>query len=308
MTTWGRKIALWSCAVFLYLTATFLEGCGLRALANGHGGPIALNTAGGRTRQRRSASGVQRGESLTIAGLKVSVWRPAGHSAAPLVIFSHGFHGSSTQSTILMQALASHGYLVVAPNHRDSGFGTTRPQVGFGDAHSWSDETYRDRAQDIRLLIAALKADRSWSTSIDWPKVALAGHSLGGYTVLGLGGAWPSWRLPGVKAVLALSPYANPFIDKKTLGNVKVPVMYQSGTRDFGIGPFLKEAAFDPTPSPAYYIEFEQAGHFAWTDLNPKFQDSIAYYCLAFLDKYVKGDRTADPAKKRADVALLRVK
>src|SRR5262245_45916714 len=52
-------------------------------------------------------------ESVSIAGLRASVWRPRTRGRAPLVIFSHGFHGSSLQSTFLMTALAADGYLVI---------------------------------------------------------------------------------------------------------------------------------------------------------------------------------------------------
>ena len=45
------------------------------------------------------------GEEMAIAGLRVNVWRLAGgaSSAAPLVIFSHGFHGGSTKSFLSQQ-------------------------------------------------------------------------------------------------------------------------------------------------------------------------------------------------------------
>jgi len=256
------------------------------------------------------------GIDLQIGGLDVSVWKPAVTGPAPLVIFSHGFHGSSRQSVFLMKALAAHGYFVIAPNHKDSirpGAGLTgslKPEQSFGDVAAWSDATFRDRADDIRSLIMSLKADPAWSKQIDWNEVALAGHSLGGYTVLGLAGAWPSWKLPGIKAVVALSPYTNPYIERKTLNGIFVPVMYQGGTFDFGISPFVKKnsGAYDQTPSPAYYVEFRGAGHLAWTDLNPSFQGSIVYYTEAFLDKYVKGDRSADPARKLGDVCQLRSK
>src|SRR5581483_11242075 len=45
-------------------------------------------------------------ESISIAGVDVSIWRPKGAAApAPLVVFSHWFHGCSTQTTFLMKAL-----------------------------------------------------------------------------------------------------------------------------------------------------------------------------------------------------------
>jgi predicted dienelactone hydrolase len=273
---------------------------------------------GGLAERLRSARGGDRAkgsETADIAGLRVSIWRPSPQPGAhaPLVIFSHGFHGTSTQSAFLMRALAAAGYLVIAPNHKDAGGPgglRERPEMGFGKPDEWTDATYRDRADDITSLVRALRSDTTWENTIDWSKVAFAGHSLGGYTVLGLAGAWPAWKLPEVKAVLALSPYASPFINKRTLGGLHVPVMYQGGTRDIGISPSLGKGggAYDLTPAPAYYVEFQGAGHLAWTDLVQDFQSSIGYYCLAFLNKYVKGDGTADPAKRLGDVAALRVR
>lgn len=252
-------------------------------------------------------------ETIEISGITTSVWRPAAPGGpAPLIIFSHGFRGSSTQSTFLMQALAEHGYLVVAPNHRDSRpFGSaSTPQKPFGDPAEWDSTAYEDREEDIKALMAGLKADPQLSNAIDWSKVGLAGHSLGGYTVLGLAGAWPGWRLTDVKAVLALSPYCAPFVQRGTLSALKVPVMYQGGTRDNGITPFVSKegGAFDGTPTPAYFVNLDGAGHFAWTDLNPNYQDTINQYSIAFFDKYLKGDSSADPSRKLAGVAAVRTK
>lgn len=251
------------------------------------------------------------GEDTTLASLNVAIWEPVQAGKRPLVIFSHGFHGSARQSESLMQALCRAGYLVIAPDHKDSfrnGIGN-RPQVGFGKAAQWSDSTYKDRAQDIENLVAALKQDAKWSKRIDWERLSLMGHSLGGYTMLGLAGAWPSWKMPGLKAVVALSPYCAPFLSKKTLPSLKVPVMYQGGTRDSGITPFLKSAngAFSLTPAPVYLVEFEGAGHFTWTNFNKEQSktDLIDHYCLAFLSKYVLDDKSARPQEKLPGVSML---
>jgi predicted dienelactone hydrolase len=140
--------------------------------------------------------------------------------------------------------------------------------------------------------------------------VALAGHSLGGYTVLGLAGAWPSWKIDGIKAVLALSPYCSPYLKNGKLDAINVPVMYQGGTKDIGITPFVKRngGAYDVTNGQVYFVEFNDAGHFAWTDLKADFQESITFYSLAFLDKHVKGNSKVELTKKRADVTDLRAK
>jgi predicted dienelactone hydrolase len=212
-----------------------------------------------------------------------------------------------------MEALAANGYLVIAPNHKDAIGNRSlrdRPDARARDPERWTDATYKDRADDITSLVNALKASPEWERTIEWSQFALVGHSLGGYTVLGLAGAWPRWKLPQVKAVVALSPYAAPYISRRSLDRLGIPVMYQGGTRDIGMVPGLPKGgpAYELTSSPAYYVEFRAAGHFAWTDLTRQSHDSIADYTVTFLNRHVRGDRSADPAKRLSDVADLRVK
>jgi len=239
-------------------------------------------------------------QSIKIGGLDVVVWsQEAGHDVKqPVILFSHGFHGCATQSRFLMEAFASAGYIVFAPNHHDAVChgGTahwfSKSKAPLRKPEVWNDTSYRDRADDIRRLIDAIRADERFRTRVDWSRLGLAGHSLGGYTVLGLCGAWPGWKLPGVKAVLALSPYSQPFILKKTLAGLSVPVMYQGGTWDYGATPGIKKTvvSYEQSPAPKYYVEFKKAGHFAWTSIGitaPR--KEIIDYSLAFMNHYVKG-------------------
>ena len=253
---------------------------------------------------------------LRIAGMSVTMWsrNPDSPLTHPVIIFSHGLHGCATQSRFLMEAFASAGYLVFAPNHRDAACGQGRARSAqtaapLGRPETWTAATYRDRADDVAKLLNALRSDARYRTLGDWTRVGLAGHSLGGYTVLGLGGAWPEWKLDGVKAILALSPYSQPFEVKHTLGGVSAPVMYQGGTRDLGISPTVRkwQGSYDQSPAPKYFVEFDKAGHLAWTNLTTTAHKDIAAYSVAFMDRYVKGD-VADPVltKARADVTVLR--
>jgi pimeloyl-ACP methyl ester carboxylesterase len=237
-------------------------------------------------------------QTLTIGGTTVVVWSQGtgANVKKPVIIFSHGFHGCATQSRFLMEAFEFAGYLVFAPNHHDATCrgGETkwrgRPDVPFGQPETWDPTSYRDRADDVRRLLDALRTDDRFRTRADWSSVGLVGHSLGGYTVLELAGAWPAQTLGGVKAVLALSPYADPFIVHHTLDGLSVPVMYQGGTRDFGITPSLRKGmgAYDQSPVPKYYVEFEKAGHLAWTNMSNTAHESIVAYSVAFMNHYVK--------------------
>jgi len=145
---------------------------------------------------------------------------------------------------------------------------------------------FRDRADDIRRLLAAIRIDDRFRTHVDLSHLGLVGHSLGGYTVLGLSGAWASWKMPGISAVLALSPYAEPFMEQRTLSGLSVPVMYQGGNFDFMKMPGMHKTsgAYDQSPSPKYFVEFDLASHWAWTNFGFGVHDQIA----AYLDPYVK--------------------
>lgn len=248
-------------------------------------------------------------QQVVLAGMDVTVWSEgtAGSTPRPVIIFSHGFHGCATQSRFLMKALASAGYLVFAPNHSDAACNggksnwTDRPDLPFQRPGTWNENTYRSRGEDIRRLIEGIRKDDRFSALADLSRLGLAGHSLGGYTVLGLGGAWPGWKLDGVKAVLALSAYTQPFLNHGTLSDLSAPVMYQGGTWDFGITPALRKpmGTYDSSPQPKYYVEFKRTGHLAWSDIGIMAHDAIIAYSLAFLDHYVKGE-PADPLLSQA--------
>ena len=268
--------------------------------------PIAACLIGAMTAGAAAAMAAE--ETVSLAGMKVAVWLPGGSAQEnaqerrPVIVFSHGFHGCATQSRFLSTAFAEAGYLVFAPNHRDAtcnGGGARwrdRPEEGFGHVKAWDQATYRDRADDIRRLVSALAEDARWRGRADLSHLGLAGHSLGGYTVLALAGAWPGWRLDGVKAVLALTPYSRPFIQHRTLAGLAAPVMYQGGTRDLGITPALRRATagYDQSPAPKYFVEFARAGHLAWTDMRRDAHAAIVAYGFAFMDRYVRA-APADP-------------
>ena len=255
-------------------------------------------------------------QTATLAGVPVAIWMPADATPRPfpLIVFSHGFRGCNTQSSFLMRALADHGYLVVAPNHHDAWctrFGRSLgPRENFGRPDAWNEHSFEDRRTDIAAVLDALEKEVPWTSLVDPKKIGLIGHSLGGYTVLGLAGAWPSWKRADVKAVLALSPWCEPFLRHGALDRIEVPVMYQGGSIDLFITPSVSRpgGAYDKTPAPAFFVELAHAGHLAWTDLNPTFQDTIVHYALAFFDAELKAGPLAALSQRYGQVDEVEAK
>lgn len=99
----------------------------------------------------------------------------------PVVVFSHGNGGLAEQSYFFTEFLASHGFVVVAPDHTgNTALGPRLPMYQFFDR----------RPVDIIALLDfldALPAEHRFAGRLSdaW---ALAGHSFGGYTTLALGG------------------------------------------------------------------------------------------------------------------------
>jgi predicted dienelactone hydrolase len=238
-------------------------------------------------------------QATRIGGVDVVVWAPSGGEPGKLavVLFSHALYLCPTQSRYLTRVLADAGYLVIAPRHADSGCSLSmRPslwRMSGKPSLLWTDQDFRDRAEDIRAVVDALPDDPRYGSVADLDRLALVGHSLGGYTVLGLGGAWPSWRLPGVRAIVALTPYSMPFQRTEGLRNVAVPTMYEVGMLDPVFTVPLEQFAYAHTAAPKYLVEIAGASHLAWTDLGTSDRALIIGYTMAFLDRYV---RDADEA------------
>jgi predicted dienelactone hydrolase len=243
----------------------------------------------------------------------------------PLVVFSHGFGGCSVQSMFFTEALARAGYIVAAPDHKDSMCKVDQPlRINWAERvdmptkqHDYSDSSYRDREQDIKGVLDEMLRDDEFGRRIDANRIAGAGHSLGGYTILGMAGAWPSWKDGRIKAALLLSPFLTPYLANGGLRSVHIPLMYQGGTRDSTITPDVSKpgGAYEVSNPPKYFAEFKGAGHLDWSNLVclfhkyiPGCADSVEKprlinsYAVAFLNRYIKSE--SEPILDRPDSQL----
>ena len=110
----------------------------------------------------------------------------------PVVVFSHGSGGIRWQSIFLTERLASHGYVVVAPDHVGN---TMFDMVGGDFTEEQMMEAVLRRPVDVRdafdwLIEQSADPDSPLSGCVD-PDAgyAVMGHSFGGYTSLAVAGA-----------------------------------------------------------------------------------------------------------------------
>jgi predicted dienelactone hydrolase len=196
---------------------------------------------------------------------------PSCGESRPVLVFSHGYSGIRWQSGFLVEHLASHGYVVLAPDHTYNTF------LDNDDAHF--EELLTRRPQDLIdtfdwALSQSEDADSSLSGCIDGAAgYAVAGHSFGGYTAYATGGA--TINLNGatdnlgdsrVWAVVPLAPWDVNGTITDGAADITVPLMCLSGTRD-------ETTTWDEvsgmyaaaTVTPRYLGEFPDAGHYSFS-------------------------------------------
>jgi predicted dienelactone hydrolase len=215
----------------------------------------------------------------------------------PVVLFSHGSGGMRTQSVYLTEHLASHGFVVAAPDHVGN---TIAEQVN--DSGLSLPEAARVRPLDISRTLDALlersASDPALAGSADAERVGVAGHSFGGYTALRLAGAtvdvealiaecttsaaifctgWQDMmQFPesarDTRMIAALSQAPGGAVVMNAGGNdgfaaVEIPTMIQGGMTD-DTTPFEAESRvpFERVSGPSWLIGLANAGHFTFSN------------------------------------------
>ena len=135
----------------------------------------------------------------------------------PLILFSHGMGACGDQSVFYTENLASFGYVVIAPDHKDSAMCHIegKPDVSFGKLALAALKGGGDLGKTVRTLFAdrfkesgfgpfyrpaeasatidyalALNKDpgSKFFKSMEADKIGATGHSFGGFTTLAIGG------------------------------------------------------------------------------------------------------------------------
>ncbi|MEV7542473.1 chlorophyllase [Streptomyces sp. NPDC089915] len=125
--------------------------------------------------------------------LQVRVSAPSTGTSLPVILLSHGHGPSNNLSSLngyapLADFWAAHGFVVVQPTHL-----TSRTLAGLVADAPGAPDFWRSRAEDMSHVLDRLdvieNAVPQLAGRIDRTEVALAGHSLGGFTAALLLGA-----------------------------------------------------------------------------------------------------------------------
>lgn len=170
------------------------------ALESNHQAPLTqdLSAPGPYAFDKSTIALFRETERQTSLGIRPSysfdtdVYVPRGlGTPAPVVIVSHGFSDTKENLSSLGRHLASHGFVVLLPDHIGSNLKFRLDYTEGRLETAMSPSEYISRPQEISYLIDWLEeGDASvLTTKVDLNRIGMMGHSLGAATAYSLAGA-----------------------------------------------------------------------------------------------------------------------
>ncbi|WP_298163382.1 hypothetical protein [Brevundimonas sp.] len=272
--------------------------------------------------------------------LVLTVFAPDRPGTWPVIVYSHGHGGSSSPNGgtgLTAQALADLGYIVIVPNHLDSG--ANYPAWLTSQFSPNNDASGLHRAADIQFALdqaATLTAGFPGYTA-DLTAPAVAGHSHGAFTAGLIAGLRPdrpgydappgnpygltSVADPRFRAAILLSPQGEDSswadLTPTSWDRIAIPLLTITGTEDEEPGGFVDwHGRLDPFRNGDgrgnYAVVYRDASHgdIGGNTSIPGITASITRLIDRFLDGELQGDAAAramlgDPAGLLASEPLL---
>lgn len=244
--------------------------------------------------------------------LSVALDAPVVGTGLPLVVVSHGSGGSHLVHRGLAADLARAGFVVAMPEHP----GNNRNDNTLVDTLA----NLEHRPRLVRRVIDWAYADTALGPALALDRVAIVGHSMGGYTALAVAGGRP-WAGahetadgrpravdvepdPRVHALVLLTPATPWYVPPDALRDVHVPILMLTGERDVHAPAFHGDVVRRglPASTPLTHHVVPNAGHFAF---HTPFPAAMATPSFAPAQDPPGFDRVAFQRTLGADVAAF---
>ena len=245
--------------------------------------------------------------------ITIEVWYPAAASAAgqpleavfdavrdaphaggrfPLLVFSHGSGGIRFQSVPYTRHLATHGFIVAAPDHYGNTLGNNTQSLA-----TLAFDRPRDVSFVLDQLLDAATVPAILRGHIDPLHIGITGHSFGGYTSVAVATDAFNDRDPRVKASVPLAP-ALFFVTPAILDQARIPFMIMGGTLDT-VTPFVANqlTPYGGLGTPKYLIEITDGVHLTFSNACGAAcaDDQVNGYATAFFKTYLMNDDRFEP-------------
>ena len=264
---------------------------------------------------------------------------PAAGGPWPTLVFSHCFNCVRFSTFSVAERLASHGFIVAAPDHA----GGTLFDAIKGDSADIGEAFLQVRRVDLGLVLDALLDANATAVPAplrglaDPARVGVYGHSYGAATAGRL-----AQEDPRVRAALPIAaPVENPLFPNTHVADIHVPMLSILAEEDNSIGKLgnnLIGTNFTAQNPPAWLLRVRDAGHWNFTDIcgltagfsagcgeGMRQTDDTAFiyldieigrgiasaYTLAFFDLHLRGNAAARDyldAPDPADLVTIEVR
>jgi dienelactone hydrolase len=221
----------------------------------------------------RSRPTVSRGQ--TVSGqraLTTLVWYPKSSGRWPVVVFAHGFQVGPAPYEHLCRAWAAAGYAVAAPEFPLTDAAVAGPALDENDL--------ANQPADVAFVVSSLLAPGSpLALHLDGSRVAVAGHSDGAVTALGVAAD----RAIPLRAVIAVS--GSPVAGTEP----NPPLLVAQGDEDTVNPPATGRSVYEQAHRPRFLLSLLGGGHMAAFLGGTRWQAVVDKMTVDFLDRYLSG-------------------